>query len=323
MIFPFSIRFREIGQYPLTLVLIALNIVAFLMFFPESPNSKTLDQIFSMGNLEIAGKLYLSTTHHFERPEWAQNAKLSDSSSMALLGALALRDDTFMRKIAEMPENSFHPAEFNQFKAAALQIKKMDEESPATLYGLSPKASSPFVWITYQFSHGDFIHLLSNLLFLWLVGSLIEVSFGAGALMVLYIVGGICGGFLFLLMQDHGSAPVIGASGAISCLVAFYAMAHGMKRVSFAYFVAPFPEYFGVIYLPALILVPVFLVSDFASLFATPPGLALGVAHAAHVGGALFGFAMGFAYYMFSSTGANPLRKVFSAIATGSKNCFK
>lgn len=326
MIFPFSVRFKEWSQYPLTLALIALNLIAYLFFFPNPPSNQDLDDLFSMQNLEVAGKLYIATTRPFERPIWARDVHLSDRSSMTLLGALALRDEVFMRKIQQLPENSFLPGEFNQFKKTAALIQEMDDKSPANKYGLGSRATSPYVWITYQFSHGDFIHLLSNLLFLWLVGALIEITFGGGVLMVLYILGGICGGFLYLLFQDHGSSPVIGASGAISALIAFYAVAMGMRRVSFAYFVAPFPDYYGIIYLPALLLVPVFLLADFASLMATPPGLALGVAHAAHVGGAVFGASLGWIYYWAykpSSAGANPLRSVFSAIATGSKNCFK
>lgn len=329
MIFPFTLRFREWTNYPVTLALLALNMVVFFFFFSNPTTNQEIDELFSLQNLEVAGKLFVATTHPFERPVWAQNVQLSDRGRVSLLGALALRDEAFMRKIQELPENSFLPDEFNRFKKVAAKIQKMDELSPANQYGLGSQATSPYAWITYQFSHSDFIHLLSNLLFLWLVGSLIELSFGGGILMVLYILGGICGGFLFLLIQDHGSSPVIGASGAISALIAFYAVALGMRRVSFAYFLAPFPDYYGIVYVPALVLVPVFLLADVASLIATPSGLAIGVAHAAHVGGAIFGALLGCVYYFAyrwdssSSAGANPLRKVFSAIATGSKNCFK
>jgi len=71
--------------------------------------------------------------------------------------------------------------------------------------------------------------------------------------------------------------------------LAFYCIAEPRLRVRFAYFISPVQGHFGFIYLPTLLIAPLFLLSDFGSLLATPEGLGGGVAYSAHIGGTLIG----------------------------------
>jgi membrane associated rhomboid family serine protease len=87
---------------------------------------------------------------------------------------------------------------------------------------------------------------------------------------------------------------MIGASGALSGVMAFYAAFEKRKRISFFYFVSPIPGYYGWIYLPTLIIFPLSFLSDLVGYLSTPAEIGSGIAYTAHIGGALFGAVLGF-----------------------------
>jgi membrane associated rhomboid family serine protease len=75
--------------------------------------------------------------------------------------------------------------------------------------------------------------------------------------------------------------------------MAFYATFEKKRRVKFAYFLSPFPGYYGWIFLPTLLILPMYFLSDIASYLGTNPQIGSGIAYAAHIGGALFGASLG------------------------------
>lgn len=78
----------------------------------------------------------------------------------------------------------------------------------------------PWTLFTYFFAHQDILHILSNMLFLYWFGGLIDEYLGSRRLIGLYITGGLAGGLLFLAMFNlvpffhNNSAPMLGASAA-------------------------------------------------------------------------------------------------------------
>jgi membrane associated rhomboid family serine protease len=78
--------------------------------------------------------------------------------------------------------------------------------------------------------------------------------------------------------------------------MAFYCFAEPRARIRFMYLVSPIQGYYGAIYLPTLLMIPLFLVSDIANLWSTPAGLGAGVAYAAHLGVAVLGIFFGLLY---------------------------
>jgi membrane associated rhomboid family serine protease len=87
---------------------------------------------------------------------------------------------------------------------------------------------------------------------------------------------------------------MIGASGSLSAVMAFYAAYEHRRRVSFFYFVSPIKGYWGWIYLPTLIIFPLCFLPDIVGYLSNPEELGDGIAYAAHMGGALFGLLFGF-----------------------------
>ena len=84
----------------------------------------------------------------------------------------------------------------------------------------------PLTLISYQFLHGDFLHLLGNMLFLWVFGDNVEDALGHVKFLIFYLLCGIAGGLAHVWLTADPSAPLIGASAAIAGVVGAYLVLH-------------------------------------------------------------------------------------------------
>jgi membrane associated rhomboid family serine protease len=85
--------------------------------------------------------------------------------------------------------------------------------------------------ITYQFLHGNIMHLVGNMLFLWVFGDNVEDAMGHLKYLLFYL---LCGAFAALFhawLAPTSDAPLIGASGAVAGVVAAYVILHPQVRV--------------------------------------------------------------------------------------------
>ena len=129
---------------------------------------------------------------------------------------------------------------------------------------------------TYMFLHSTdhIFHLVFNMFVLWMFGTEIELIWRTRAFARFYLLAGLAGGILTLIIFPSQTAPMIGASGAIyGVLVAYWLMFP--NRLLYLYFLVPIKVKWAI---------PGFLILGF--LFSGQ-----GVAHMAHLGGALFGVA--------------------------------
>ena len=298
---PENLSPREFAKYPLTITLVLLNIFIFLLIFNGPRSKMDSAKILEAEGMMTTGRLYyqylqkLSPTALAEKPEWVHRLQSSNTEQMTLLGAYALRDATFLEKAEKLP---FHgdQVQIASWRTEVESFRKEYKQQLLFRFGLSSIEKGPLSWITYQFSHSTVVHLLSNILFLVVIGAAVEALAGSGVLLVVYVLGGVAGGLGFLLSQAHGTVPMVGASASISALLAFYCVAQVKPIIRYFYLISPIGGYFGFIYLPTLLFFPLFLVVDVANLWATPEGLGSGVAYAAHLGGTIFGLLGGLAY---------------------------
>jgi membrane associated rhomboid family serine protease len=89
----------------------------------------------------------------------------------------------------------------------------------------------PLTLITYQFLHGGWMHLISNMLFLWVFADNVEDAFGHFGFLIFYLLCGIAAGLAHTLVQSQSPAPLIGASGAVSGVLASYLLLYPKARV--------------------------------------------------------------------------------------------
>jgi len=84
---------------------------------------------------------------------------------------------------------------------------------------------------TYAFLHGDFWHILGNMVFLWVFADNIEDSLGHFRFLVFYVLCALAGGFAYIWSDPVSIAPVIGASGAVAGIVAAYFILYPFAKV--------------------------------------------------------------------------------------------
>ncbi len=85
---------------------------------------------------------------------------------------------------------------------------------------------------TYMFLHGGWSHIIGNMLFLWVFGDNIEDAFGSVRFFFFYMLCGAAGGVAHLVMNPDSVVPLVGASGAVSGVVAAYLMLRPCARIT-------------------------------------------------------------------------------------------
>jgi len=117
---------------------------------------------------------------------------------------------------------------------------------PALLsgHGTAQIALEPL--FTSMFLHGGLMHLLGNMLFLYIFGDNVEDYFGHIGYLLFYLVCGIGSGLVHVLFNWHSAVPAIGASGAISGVMGAYILLFPRSRILtfFFIFLIPVPAYF-------------------------------------------------------------------------------
>lgn len=149
---------------------------------------------------------------------------------------------------------------------------------------------SPF--ITSQFLHGGFLHIISNMLFLWIFGDNVEAKSGYLIFPLLYLFSGVVGGLSQYLIMPDSQIPMLGASGAVAGVLGAYFVwfpHHTIKTL------VPFFGFLTVVNIPAsFMLIYWFVTQLFSGAFSvTLAGQDLGgVAYLAHIGGFISGWVL-------------------------------
>jgi membrane associated rhomboid family serine protease len=108
---------------------------------------------------------------------------------------------------------------------------------PASLFGtaaLPPDLATfppSLTLLTCAFLHGDWMHLLGNMLFLWVFGDNVEDALGHIKYLAFYLIGAAAAAFGHAAMQPGSEVPLIGASGATSALVGAYLMLYPRAKM--------------------------------------------------------------------------------------------
>lgn len=278
-------------KHPLTWTLVFTNVFIFFMFFFSLFDSRSSSAFLKAESIEVTGRLYhqyLQENKNLKIPAWIFEMKSTSNEQMQLLGSFAIKQDSFLKAASNY---NFFGDEvlISQWKKDLLQFQKDQDSQFINKFGLSFNHADYFSWITYQFAHGGVMHLVSNMLFLILIGMAVENLVGSLMLLQIYLLGGLFGGVFFLLLNNQGSVPMVGASASISALLAFYFIFESRKNIRYFYFLTPLPGQWGWIYLPKFLILPMFIVSDFTSLLSSPSGVGTSIAYSAHIGGTMLG----------------------------------
>ncbi len=146
--------------------------------------------------------------------------------------------------------------------------------------------------ITSMFLHGGFLHIIGNMLYLWIFGNNVEDVLGHIRFLIFYILCGIIAAYSHAYLHPTSKIPMIGASGAISGILGAYLIRFPFARVDtlvFLFFtvaIVPVPAFFYIIFWFFMQLINGF----------TFFGIPSGIAWFAHIGGFVGGIIL---YFLF------------------------
>lgn len=158
---------------------------------------------------------------------------------------------------------------------------------------IGPPPPANILWltlITSMFLHGGFLHIGSNMLYLFIFGDNVEDKLGHARFLVFYFVCGIIAGLTHIIANAGSDTPSIGASGAIAGVLAAYLRLFPHAQVRTLIFIGPifiFPR------IAAAFLIVFWFITQFLSgitSLGAPTDTSGGVAVWAHIGGFLAGF---------------------------------
>lgn len=149
---------------------------------------------------------------------------------------------------------------------------------------LVPPAATVF---TSMFLHGGWLHLIGNMLYLWIFADNVEDSMGHGRFVLFYLLCGIAAVALQAIPDPTSRIPMIGASGAISGVLGGYLLLYPHARITV---LIPFGFLSQVMLLPAVWVLGLWFALQFFSELVAGDGA--GVAFRAHIGGFVAGLVL-------------------------------
>lgn len=275
-------------DYPWTATIAFLNLLFFWMLFAQVPTAQEKSSSeFSDHFIESAGRFYL---------EWSNQTQFGrQPMEIQSFGAQGVRDSEFIKSL-ETWKSKVDPVGFKSWHKEFNDLFKEQSRKPTAIFGLSQGEDRPLTWLTYQFSHQSAGHLLSNLLLLIIFAACAEKLVGGFMMGMIYLMGGVMGGYFFMLMDKSGLIPMVGASASVTALMGFVATGSIRRNIAYFYFLSPFKGFYGKVYLSPLWVISLYLVEDLTQVLSDPPGWGAGVAYSAHLGGAFAGLVLGLAY---------------------------
>jgi membrane associated rhomboid family serine protease len=151
------------------------------------------------------------------------------------------------------------------------------------LFMLDGAWPSPYQYITYQFLHGDSMHLIGNMLFLWIFGNAVCDRLGWRVYLMFYLAGGVFSGIVFTYVAEN---PIMGASGSIAAVTTAFLVLYPRVHITMLLYALMFLTF----QIPAMYLI-VFKIILWDNVLAPSisAGVVSNVAYSAHLGGYAFG----------------------------------
>lgn len=156
-----------------------------------------------------------------------------------------------------------------------------------------PQAPGPdpifLTLVTSMFMHAGWLHLIGNMVFLWVFGDNVEHAISRGLYLLFYLLAGIVAAFSQILIDADSPIPSLGASGAVSGVLGAYLVLFPRNRVRVMIG-------FRQALLPAIVVIGMWAIFQFingAGAFAVSEETTGGVAYMAHIGGFVIGLLAG------------------------------
>ena len=289
LIIPYQTRFTAKSLPWVTLALVAINLLVYVVLQAGDNKAyeRAADYYFSVQLPQVELPRYAA---HLERRGDRRAMQVlsvirsgpSPDEARAVLMVMQ-RDRAFMNDMkAGRVVRTDEPA-YAAWREQRDRFQDLMSQVFVERFALEPGSADLVRLFTYQFLHGDAVHLLGNMAILLLAGPFAEAALGRWRFLLAYLASGALAGAVHLLVSSQG---LIGASGSIAGTMAMVAVLYGKRKVPVFYWLF---VYFNTARLPALLLLPVWIALE-AVQWALSPGDR--VAYDVHLAGFIAGAAI-------------------------------
>ena len=177
--------------------------------------------------------------------------------------------------IIQLSSNTYRTGELFYSYGLIPSVLMGHDKLPLDLYAIPAYATI----FSSMFMHGGFMHLIGNMLYMWIFADNIEDNLGPTKFLIFYLLSGVGAAMTQVLMDTSSQIPMVGASGAIGGVLGAYLINHPNARVLV---LIPFGFFSQLIKIRALYVLGFWFILQFISSGG-------GVAYAAHIGGFVSG----------------------------------
>ena len=213
----------------------------------------------------------------------ASSAKALDSREGARVLHRMEADEVFMKRLRAgkiiTPDDDGYAA----WRRQRDEFDRMWQSTSVERFGFRPAAPTFSALFGHMFLHGDFGHLLGNMAILFIVGVSVEEALGKRRYLAFYLLSGLGAGVFDWIFNASRMGPGIGASGAVSGVMAMFVVLYGLRKIRFFYW---FFVYFDFFRAPAIIVLPLWIANELYQYFFNDGSP---VNYMAHLGGFVTG----------------------------------
>lgn len=273
---------------PVVLIgILLINILVFVFYQSgdEQKMTRAVSALQSSGYIKHEWPIfeqYLEADEQREEElDWLRRAH--DYQQTYSLAQVMLMDRGYYDHLQQAARQTFDERLYAEWRHKRPEIQALFDSVSSFRYGLKATDVSFVTLISHQFLHGDLSHLLGNMIFLLLCGFAVEAALGHLRFLLFYLAGGVLAGLTQVMANLGSDVPLIGASGAISGVMAMYLAVFRLKRIEFFYWIFCFAGYFRA---PALMILPLYIGKEiYQYMFVEGSN----VAYMAHAGGFVAG----------------------------------
>lgn len=266
-----------------SIVIIALNLVVFL-----GTHWRLEDESHKLAEVKVH-ILLLAAAHPDVQttPEVQQLIEGFQRSNPKLFSRMASANRR-PEDVWDLQMRDWDPVEVNaQMEALAQQLADLQRDSILERYAFIPNKPTLASYVTANFLHGGWLHLIFNMWFLWLAGTVLEDAWGRLIYPFFYLLAGAVALVVHGGVFSGSIVPVLGASGAVAGLMGAFLVRFAKTRIKLLLFLwLGFRPYLRRFSAPAYAVLPVWFATQLFWALLTGSS---GVAYWAHIGGFVFG----------------------------------
>lgn len=269
-----------------TIAIISLNTVIFL--FTQSTMQREMTQI---GQAEL--HILVLSARFPDAQMTPEAAEMVEAFKRQHPEAYQHLDSEFRPETADSTDpqaqtKDWSPEDVNtEMASLCAQLAQVRDNSISWKYAFHPVHPTLVSYVTATFLHGGWLHLIFNMWFLWLAGTVLEDAWGRIVYPIFYLLSGMLAFVVHAIVFPNSIVPVLGASGAIAGLMGAFLARFPKTRIRLGWLLF---VYIFKFYVPAYVVLPLWLIIQlfWGALFASFRAEG-GVAYWAHIGGFAFG----------------------------------